>query len=401
MSEKPRLLLLTPWPGEWRRSEPNPVTRYAMRYLRERFEMHLVFPARNPRAFAPVEDGCFLHPVPGLPATERPGPWPHLWRFPSYAWRLYRAGRRLLQQKRFRLILGYSGFVALPVGALGRVSGVPAVLKLFGVVRFLEFRPTPRSILANLEHLLAYRVPVQRLLVVNDGTGGRTLARKYGILHRFVEIPQPRPENWHRVPDARQRLGLPEDLPILLLVSRLDHFKGLHLLPAVLERLREVPLLLLVVGTGPLERRLRRELGDRGLLSRVRFLGYVPHEELAPVYSAADLYLGLADLTTCTRPVVEALSLGVPVVAWDLLESRPCLGNSPGVVWVPPGRVDRFAEEVAALLKDPERRQHLGRRAEVHARRHFPTEREVALREVRILEEVAGLVPGSAAARPG
>ncbi len=383
------MLLLTPWAGEWRPSEPNPVTRYVMKTLQEAFEIHVVFPARRPADYPRKELGYFLHPVSGIPAHHRRGPWAHLRSFPEFARGLYREGRRLLRTRRFHLLLGHSGFVALPLWLLGKTSGIPTVLKLFGVVRFLEFRPTPRRVLANLEHLLAYRLPVDRLLVVNDGTGGRTLAQRYGILQRFVEIPQPRPEHWHPVPDARQRLGLPENRPLLLLVSRLDLFKGLHLLPDLLAHLQTSDALTVIVGTGPLRPWLERELQRRNLLHRVRFLGYLPHERLATAYAAADLYLGLADLSTCSRPVVEALTMGLPVVAWDLLESRDCLQNSPGVLWVPPWEIPTFAARILHLLQNPDQRKRMGQAARSHALQHFPTEREVAQRIVRILLDLA------------
>ncbi len=402
MREKPRMLLLTPWPGEWRPSEPNPSTRYVLPVLQQAFEVHLLFPARRPGAFPPEERGFHLHPVPGLPPTARRGPWAHLRAFPELGWALFREGQKILHRQRFHLVYGHSGFVAWPVWALGRRFGLPTALKLFGVVRYSEIRPTPRSVLVNLEHELAYRLPVLRLLVVNDGTGGRVMAQRRGILHRFVELPQSRPSGWSRRPqaEARRALKLPLDRPMALVVSRLDLFKGLHLLPDLVARIhRQVPeARVAIVGTGPLEPVLRRDLERRGLLEVVRFLGYIPHERLAQVYAAADVFLGIADLSTCTRPVVEALTLGVPVVAWELLYSRECLRDSPGVVWVRPLDTEAFAHQVALLLTRPEVREALGKQAEAHALQAFPTIQEVARREV---ETLLRLVPGGVGAAAG
>ncbi len=387
MGKKPRLLLLTPWPGEWRTSEPNPATRHVLAALRETFEVHLLFPAPDPWRFPPKEQGFFLHPVLGLPPTRRRGPWAHLRAFPELGWALYRQGTRILARQRFHLIYGHSGFVAVPVWALGQRYRLPTALKLFGIVRYSQIRPTPRSLLMNLEHELAYRIPVDRLLVVNDGTGGEIMARRRRILHRFVELPQTRPAGWQRVPHARERLGLPADRPLALVVSRLDLFKGLHLLPELVALISQrVPqVIVAIVGTGPLEAHLRRRLERLGVLDHVRFLGYIPHERLAQAYSAAEVFLGIADLSTCTKPVVEALSLGVPVVAWDLLYSRSCLRNSPGVLWVRPFDLEAFAEQVAHLLQHPEDRHEIAQQAQTHALQAFPTNREAADLEVKTL----------------
>ncbi len=56
--------------------------------------------------------------------------------------------------------------------------------------------------------------------------------------------------------------------------------------------------------------------------------------------------------------VMEYMALGLPVVCFDLPESRP-LGEGAGV-FVEPGDVDALAASVVALLDDDVERERLG-----------------------------------------
>jgi phosphatidylinositol alpha-1,6-mannosyltransferase len=124
---------------------------------------------------------------------------------------------------------------------------------------------------------------------------------------------------------VRERYGLARR-PVILSVSRLVPRKGqdtlIRALPAVR---REAPdATLLVVGTGPDERRLRRLAGRLGLAGAVVFAGGWPHGELPPFYAAADVFampcrtrrLGL-EPEGLGIVFLEAAATGLPVVAGD------------------------------------------------------------------------------------
>jgi glycosyltransferase involved in cell wall biosynthesis len=124
----------------------------------------------------------------------------------------------------------------------------------------------------------------------------------------------------------------PDGPPCVLFVGRLAEAKGVWDAVAAWRR-AAVPLPLVFAGTGPLREALEREDG-------VHVLGWVPHGRLSAVYRRARALLvpsrwqepfGIAG--------VEALTMGVPVVAWDSGGVREWLGD-PGVAW---GDVDGLA----------------------------------------------------------
>jgi glycosyltransferase involved in cell wall biosynthesis len=73
--------------------------------------------------------------------------------------------------------------------------------------------------------------------------------------------------------------------------------------------------ILVIVGRGPEEERLRRLARELGLDARVRFEGVVPHEALAPWYAAADLFALATEREGWPNAVLESLACGTPAVA--------------------------------------------------------------------------------------
>jgi glycosyltransferase involved in cell wall biosynthesis len=72
---------------------------------------------------------------------------------------------------------------------------------------------------------------------------------------------------------------------------------------------------LVIVGEGPEATSLQRLADQLGSSERVRFLGSMPQEQLARVYSAADVLLLASSREGLPNVVLEALACGTPVVA--------------------------------------------------------------------------------------
>jgi glycosyltransferase involved in cell wall biosynthesis len=105
---------------------------------------------------------------------------------------------------------------------------------------------------------------------------------------------------------------------------------------------------------------LRDELG---LQDYVELPGRVPDSFVAKVLSTADLGLcpdplnPLNDVSTMNK-TMEYMAFGLPVVAFDLRETRVSAGES--AVYVEPNDVDLFAKVVVGLVDHPELRAPMG-----------------------------------------
>ena len=105
---------------------------------------------------------------------------------------------------------------------------------------------------------------------------------------------------------------------------------------------------------------LRDELG---LGDAVEFTGRAPDELVGAILSTAEVGLSpdpknpLNDVSTMNK-TMEYMAFGLPVVAFDLVETRVSAGDA--AVYAEPNGVEGFARAVVELLDDEERRAAMG-----------------------------------------
>jgi glycogen(starch) synthase len=117
--------------------------------------------------------------------------------------------------------------------------------------------------------------------------------------------------------DARDKLQLPADRPLIVSVRRLIHRVGLEgLIDAMIEVRQSSPeALLLIAGQGALSGELAERVAAHGLQDHVRLLGFVAEDDLPLLYRACDLSVvpSLA-LEGFGLPAIESLAAGTPVL---------------------------------------------------------------------------------------
>lgn len=120
--------------------------------------------------------------------------------------------------------------------------------------------------------------------------------------------------------EARARLGLPADFPLVVCVGNLIELKRHHVLIEAFARLRasQPAAQLAIVGGGEAEPayevRLRRLADDAGVREAVRFVGRIPSSEVAQWLQAADVFALATSREGCCNSILEALASGRPVV---------------------------------------------------------------------------------------
>jgi glycosyltransferase involved in cell wall biosynthesis len=128
----------------------------------------------------------------------------------------------------------------------------------------------------------------------------------------------------------RARMGLPEDKFILFTVRNLVPRMGLENLISAFEIVQNGrrDLLLVIGGEGPLEMALREQVRSYGVEDFVRFVGYIPDENLPSYYQMADLFiLPTSELEGFGLVTVEALASGLPVLGTPVGGTREILTN--------------------------------------------------------------------------
>ena len=119
-----------------------------------------------------------------------------------------------------------------------------------------------------------------------------------------------------------------------------------------------------VIGSGDCYDDLVALRDELGLAGHVEFTGRAPDELVGQVMSTADLGLSpdpknpLNDLSTMNKSM-EYMSFGLPLVAFDLRETRVSAGDA--AVYVRPNDVREYAAAIVALMDDAPRRARMGR----------------------------------------
>jgi phosphatidyl-myo-inositol dimannoside synthase len=111
--------------------------------------------------------------------------------------------------------------------------------------------------------------------------------------------------------------AVPHSGPLrLLCVGRLIERKGQHHLIDAVKRLTDegIDVTLDLVGTGDAKLANKTQVDKLGLKDRVRFLGYVPREEMACHYAAAHVFVLPSYNEGMSVALLEAMAAGLPVV---------------------------------------------------------------------------------------
>jgi len=117
---------------------------------------------------------------------------------------------------------------------------------------------------------------------------------------------------------------------------------------------------LLILGDGPADvvARMHRMITELGLVENIEMIGPVYDiEEKISLLARSKLFLLPSYEENWAIVIGEALTVGLPVVAYDLLELKEIWGEH--VLWIPKGNVEVFAAEVINLLSNDKSYQKL------------------------------------------
>ena len=166
--------------------------------------------------------------------------------------------------------------------------------------------------------------------------------------------------------EALRTLGIDVDGPVVSYVGKLVPRKGVMDLVEALGTLStgsDPPPTLVAAGIGELREDFERRAAELGIADRVHLLGKVPHDRVATVMAAGDVFVlpslseGLptviCEAMACARPVVATAVDGTPEIVRDGETGR----------LIPPRAPAALAEALAEVLYDPDKAHAMGERA--------------------------------------
>jgi glycosyltransferase involved in cell wall biosynthesis len=187
--------------------------------------------------------------------------------------------------------------------------------------------------------------------------------------------------------EARRRLGMPLDRPIVLQLGRLVPSKGVDNViraVAIAHREHDVQPLLVVVGGDsstadpeltPEIGRLSRIAHEEGVSEHVKFIGRRGRCDLRDFYCAADVFVATPWYETCGIAPLEAMACGLPVIGSRVGGLQHTIEVERTGMLVEPKDSGALARAIAAMLSDPATARAYGRRGRRRAHRSFTWQR--------------------------
>jgi glycosyltransferase involved in cell wall biosynthesis len=174
----------------------------------------------------------------------------------------------------------------------------------------------------------------------------------------------------------RQQLGLPPETLLLGSVARFNRQKNLALLLRAAKRLpANRHWRILLVGDGPERARLLALGQELGLSDRLIWLG--ARDDVEGWLAAMDIFVHTANFEGMPNAVLEAMAMGLPVVASGVDGTRELIEDGISGYLLSPGDVNAFAERIRELIEDPELAHRLGEQAHHDVLEHFGMSRMI------------------------
>lgn len=185
-------------------------------------------------------------------------------------------------------------------------------------------------------------------------------AKNVHVLHIYAEFEAAKAV-------SRADFATPEDVPLLLSLSRLHPVKGMDVL---LQAMTNIPdAYLWVAGTGPLEKDLKEQMRTLGLEDRVRFLGWRYDREA--LLAAADICVFPSRYEAFGAVTIEAWATGTPLVAAKAVGPNAYISHEENGLLTEIDDAEGLAVAVNRLIRDQGLSESIVRNGLSHYQQNF------------------------------
>lgn len=308
---------------------------------------------------------------------------------------LYRLDRLNFFRTRSRMrkyLLRYQPAVlhstGLEADLLARMSARDLSVKVVNSVHLATWPPygsTPLSRLVRRRLDAGTRGRADAFVVDREELAARLVAA--GVASERVVVDHPSVDIARVASEAVPPASLPgrSAVPAVGYAGRLEHARGLDILPAVSDLLeaRGRPARVMIAGEGPAVSRLVRAAAG----GRVHLLGEVP--SVPAVLAAFDVCCFPSSGPGTPTTLLEAAAIGRPLVATSVPGIAGLFAHDREALLVEPGDAMAFANAVASLLDDPERAARLGEAARLRTIDEYSSTAAVA-RHIALYRRLVG-----------
>lgn len=283
------------------------------------------------------------------------------------------------------------GPYSIPIASfVAKLRGIPNISRTYGFVLASEY--TRLQHLMNFELPLSLMSPATAYVIGDDGTGVSELAERFGVklerAHFWIDGHDK--EMWKEdlpIDELRRSLGISESDRVIVTVSSLTKYKGIHYvieaIPKIVERIGNLKYL--IVGEGPERENLKTLTAQLGVQDHVVFVGPVPHDDVGK-------YMSIADVVPCLwsiGPIFEAMICRKCPIVLDILGMRRFVEHGKTGILLDPEKLGDLSDVIVDILENDLLRQNIGENAREWALRNLDSLQERVEKEADLVYRIA------------
>jgi glycosyltransferase involved in cell wall biosynthesis len=298
----------------------------------------------------------------------------------SYNIRFISAARKLLGQKKPRLLYQRHGRFLFAGAVLSRLMGIPLVLEYNASEDWMAQYWDPARFSPWLRLCERVSVRAASLIVVVSVPLKQQLMKVGVAAERILVNPNAVDPEWFSPhcggAKVRQDLGFQSGDIVVCFVGTFSYWHGVAVLEKAIQSLRgksqpsRAPLKFLLVGDGPLAPQLRNALEPYVSHGLVTFTGAIPHRSVRTYLDAADILVsphvpmpGGAPFFGSPTKLFEYMAMGKAITASALDQIADVLEHGRTALLVRPGDASELVDAIQRLAADEQLRRELGRNA--------------------------------------
>jgi len=295
----------------------------------------------------------------------------------------------LFRREKFDVLHAHTPVAALLGRIAGRIAGVPLIVyTAHGFYFHEEMRSLPKAIFTFLEWLGGRCTDL--LFTVSQEDARTAIAKKFVPAERVlavgngVDVSRFNPPTARPAAETRAELGIPVDAIVIGIIGRMVAEKGYgEFFTAAAGVARQVPAAHFLViggqlaserdqGFGVLLEKARAELGNRLVIAGVR-------NDVPDLCAAMDVFTLPSYREGLPLSIMEAMHMGLPVVATDIRGSREEVVNEETGLLVPTRDARALEEAFMRLVVDEGLRKRMGSAGRARAVELYDQARVVAV----------------------
>ena len=270
-----------------------------------------------------------------------------------YSAKSYKAMKTIMKQSKEALIYAYEVNAVKSCKKIAQKYKMPLVTRFQGTI-MSKFKNNFYTKITRYPHIQALSTKADLIIMTDDGTQGDKILKDYGNNSKTLFIKNGVNILSRKLPEInkeefKKSINVPLNKTILLTVSRLATWKKVDRAIRGLDKIKDKEnYFLLIVGEGDERKKLEDLIKELKLNSNVRLEGAIKNEDVYKYMQIADIFLSFYDLSNVGNPLLEALSLGKPIITYNVGDTNKVINKENGVLLddVSPESIARTIEKI-------------------------------------------------------